>query len=117
VARWYYAYVLLDQGREREGMEQLAAALPRYRYHNPKDLQWLAQAYYKVHDLPNALRFQQELVGLEPESAAEHAALAQLYKESGDPADALREINIAVRLDGSYAPGAQAFVRSLGTAR
>ena len=117
VARWYYAYVLMDHGREQEGMEQLAGALPHYQYHNPKDLQWLARVYYQVHDLPNALRFQQELVSLLPESAAEHATLAQLYKESGDPTGALREINIAVRLDSSYAREAQAFVKTLETAR
>jgi len=116
-ARWYYAFILIDHGHEKEGLEQLAAALPHYPYHNPRDLQRVARAYYKAHDLQGAIQVQQELVGLQAASAAQHAALAQLYKESGDPAGALREISIAVRLDGSYAAGAQAFIKSLGIVR
>ena len=52
-------------------------------------------------------------MSVQPESSAERAALAQLYKESGDPAAALREIVIAVRLDRSYAAQAEAFATSL----
>jgi O-antigen ligase/Tfp pilus assembly protein PilF len=116
LARWYYALVLIDRGREQEGFQQLSAALVNYHYHNPRDLERLAHVYYKAHDLPNARRFQQELVALQPENAAHHAALAELYKESGDPADALREIGIAASLDGSYAAGAEAFEKSLKAA-
>ena len=115
-ARWYYALTLLSHGHEKEGLEQLSAALPRYRYDNPRDLQQLAQAYYHVHELSNAVRFQRELVSLQPESAAQHATLAQFYKDSGDAADARREISIAVQLDPSYAAGAEAFIKSLGSA-
>jgi O-antigen ligase/Tfp pilus assembly protein PilF len=101
-ARWALALALILNGRTMEGMAELKAALPRYDYHNSRDLRRLVNAYYTAHDLSQALQFQKELTDLEPNDAVHHATLARLHKESGDSAIALREIQLAAQLDPRY---------------
>jgi len=113
-AHWMYAFAMLWNHREREGLAELDAALnTHYDYHHPKELKQLINVYCKFGNFPKAIQFEKELVELEPRVAAHHEALAELYKDFGNRAEALQEMRTAVELDPRYASRSRAFFSSL----
>jgi len=109
VALWMYAFPLIWTHHEQEGRTELEAALQRYDYHNPDDLKRLVNTYYRLKDLPKAIRYEKELVELEPADAAHRYTLATLYRASGNTVEALQEVQIAAQLDPRYGTAIREF--------
>ncbi|MBI2624122.1 O-antigen ligase family protein [Candidatus Parcubacteria bacterium] len=112
-AHWNLGAALLVSGREAEGYGEFQKASELgLNLKSLRHLKRVLRVYTAKRDYRKLAETYEAIVLLEP-SAETYAKLAAVYRELGDVAKATAAVEKAVELDGSYAPEAEEFLRSL----
>ncbi len=112
-AHWNLGAALLVAGHEAEGYAEFQKASELgLNLKSLRHLKRVLRVYAAKRDYRKLAETYEAIVLVEP-TAETYAKLAAVYKELGNVAKATEAVQKAVELDGSYAPEAEAFLRTL----
>ncbi len=84
-----------------------------FEYDTVKNLERLINSYYRIKDYDKVIEIYQKLIELKPNQADYYAALAAVYKDTGEIQKAKQMVQKAIELDPNLADEAKTFLELL----
>lgn len=115
ISHWNYGIMAISVGEREAGEREIKKAIELGHSYGAEDIQQLINIYMRLKDYPKVISLYEEWIVLPtPSGAQPYAGLAALYAQMGEKQEAKDAALEAARIDPSYQPEAEQFIKSLG---